>query len=227
MGSRKNVRCREVTVGRFVMTNKRWLQEHKKDTYFKRAKQEGYPSRASYKLLEIQEKDRLFKPGMIVVDLGSAPGGWSVVAKELIGPKGIVIAIDLLPMHTQEGIHFIQGDFTEDAVLEQLLAAVKEKSPKGLVDLVICDMAPNISGMSSIDQPRSMYLVELAWDCAQKILKPGGAFLAKVFQGQGFDAYLAALRPHFKHVKLRKPDASRPKSRELYVLGIEFVGYNH
>jgi 23S rRNA (uridine2552-2'-O)-methyltransferase len=210
-----------------MSVNKRWLQEHRKDIYFKKAKQEGYPSRAAYKLLEIHEKDKLFKPGMSVVDLGAAPGGWVAVAKELIGDAGVLIAVDLLPIVPVAGVICIQGDFNDEEVLQRLLATVQAHTPKGMVDLVISDMAPNITGMSSIDQPRSLHLVELAWDCAQKILKPKGNFLAKIFQGEGTDAFLADLRRHFKHVKLRKPSASRPKSRELYVLGNEFLGYNH
>lgn len=209
-----------------MVVNKRWLQEHRKDTYFKKAKQEGYPSRAAYKLLEIHEKDKLFKPGMCVVDLGAAPGGWSAVAKELIGDEGILIAVDLLPIASIPGIIRIQGDFNETAILDQLLVAVKEHTKKGQADLVISDMAPNITGMNSIDQPRSLHLVELAWDCVQKVLKPGGNFLVKIFQGEGTDALIAELRRHFKQVKLRKPSASRAKSREVYILASGFLGYN-
>lgn len=207
-------------------TNKRWLQEHRKDIYFKKAKQEGYPSRAAYKLLEINQKDKLFRPGMVVVDLGAAPGGWVAVVKELIGPKGVLIALDLLPVIAAEGVRVIQGDFNDAMVLERLLAVVKEKTLNRWVDIVISDMAPNISGMTSVDQPRSMHLAELAWDCAQKILASGGSFLVKIFQGEGTDTFLTALRSHFRQVKLRKPSASRPKSKELYVLGSEFLGYN-
>lgn len=202
--------------------SKRWLKEHFSDQYVKKAKQEGYPSRASYKLLELQAKDHLFKPGMIVVDLGAAPGGWSVVAKDLVGPKGAVIAVDLLPMKPIAGVTFIQGDFNEEAVFEHLQEAVHECSKSGWVDLVISDMAPNISGEKSIDQPRSLHLLELAWDCAGRLLKPGGSFLAKVFQGPGVDEVLVQLRQHFKPVKLRKPKASRARSSEVYVCATEF-----
>lgn len=202
--------------------SKRWLKEHFSDQYVKKAKQEGYPSRAAYKLLELQAKDHLFKPGMIVVDLGAAPGGWSVVAKDLVGPKGAVIAVDLLSMKPIAGVTFIQGDFNEEAVFEHLQEAVQECSKSGLVDLVISDMAPNISGEKSIDQPRSLHLLELAWDCAGRLLKPGGSFLAKVFQGPGVDEVLVQLRRHFKRVKLRKPKASRARSSEVYVCATEF-----
>ena len=207
------------------MTNKRWLARHRKDIYFKRAKEQGYPSRAAYKLLEIQKKDHLLKPGMSVVDLGSSPGGWSMVTRELVGEKGVVIAVDLLPIASIAGVDFIQGDFNELAVFERLQALVNEKTPTGQVDLVISDMAPNISGGKSVDQPKSVHLVELAWDCAKTLLKTGGTFLAKIFQGAGVDALVADLRRYFKHVKIRKPSASRQESREVYILGCEFLGY--
>ena len=207
-------------------SSKRWIKEHQRDHYVKSAKKHGYPSRAAYKLLELQQKYQLFKPGMTVVDLGAAPGGWSVVAKELVGQKGVVIAVDLLPISPLAGVEFIQGDFNEQQVFTQLQQRVVERTPNGQVDLVISDMAPNISGMKSVDQPRSLHLVELAWDCAQQLLKPGGGFLAKIFQGPGVDALLGDLRKHFKRVKLRKPSASRPRSSEVYILGIEFLSYN-
>ena len=202
--------------------SKRWLKEHFADEYVKKAKQQGYPSRAAYKLLEIQTKDHLFKPGMIVVDLGAAPGGWSVVARELIGSKGAVIAVDLLPMKPIAGVTFIEGDFNEEAVFKQLDEAVKVHAVRGVVDLVISDMAPNISGEKSIDQPRSLHLLELAWDTARRLLKPGGSFVAKVFQGPGLDEVLMQLRRHFKRVKLRKPKASRARSSEVYICAYEF-----
>ena len=206
--------------------SKRWLKEHFSDQYVKKAKQQGYPSRAAYKLLEIQAKDQLIKPGMVVVDLGAAPGGWSVVAEELVGGKGAVIALDLLPMEPISGVVFIQGDFNEASVFNLLETSVVEASQGGRADLVISDMAPNISGEKSIDQPRSLHLVELAWDCARQLLKPGGAFIAKVFQGEGVDALLVELRCHFKRIKLRKPKSSRSRSSEVYILGTEFLGYN-
>ncbi|MCH9769767.1 MAG: 23S rRNA (uridine(2552)-2'-O)-methyltransferase RlmE [Gammaproteobacteria bacterium] len=200
------------------MSNKNWMREHQADPYVKRAQQEGQRSRAVYKLLEINDKDKLFKSGMTVVDLGAAPGGWSVVARELVGQKGKVIALDRLEMEPITGVDFIQGDFTDDEVLDQLLQVLENKR----VDLVISDMAPNISGMKSIDQPRVMYLAELAWDLAARVLKPGGAFLVKVFQGEGIDAYSRLLKPCFETLKFRKPKASKPKSREIYLIGIGF-----
>lgn len=207
--------------------SKRWLQEHEKDFYVKRAKKKGYPSRAAFKLLEIHQKHKLFKAGMSVIDLGSAPGGWSQIAKELVGADGVVIAIDLLPMTTAPaGVEFIQGDFNDIEIFNHLQKTVQKKGSHGHMDLVISDMAPNISGVKSIDQPKSLHLVELAWGCAQKFLVKEGAFLAKIFQGSGVDALLADLRQHFKHVKLEKPSASRPRSNEIYILATEFLGYN-
>ena len=180
-----------------------WLQEHFDDHYVKQAQQEGYRSRASYKLLELQEKDRLIKPGMTVVDLGAAPGGWSQVAMNLVGHKGRVLASDILAMDNLAGVTFIQGDFTEQGVFDQLLAALgKEKA-----DVVISDMAPNMSGMTAVDQPRAMELVELAADMARKVLKPGGSFVSKIFQGEGFDQFVAALRKEYETLKVRKPPA--------------------
>ncbi len=196
----------------------RWLKEHFDDQYVQKSKSEGYRSRASYKLIELNEKDRLIKPGMTVVDLGAAPGGWSQVAAELVGPHGQVIASDILPMNPLAGVTFIQGDFTEDAIYEQILAAVNGQP----VDLVISDMAPNMSGMAAVDQPRAMYLVELAFAMAQQVLAPGGSFVAKVFQGEGFDAFLGEMKPCFDKVYSRKPDSSRARSREIYQLGRGF-----
>lgn len=203
--------------------SKRWLREHRTDYYVKKSQQEGYPSRAAYKLLEIQQKDQLIKPGMVVIDLGAAPGGWSKVARELVGERGKVIALDLLPMEPISGVTFLQGDFNDDNILQKLFS-VLENQP---VDLVISDMAPNISGQKSIDQPRTMHLVELAWDFARKVLKEGGSFLVKVFQGQGVDAFILELRKEFKTVKIRKPKSSRARSREVYILGRDFLGYNN
>ncbi len=204
-------------------SSKRWLKEHFADKYVKQAQSEGYPSRAAYKLLELQEKDRFIKPGMTVVDLGAAPGGWSVVARDLVGERGHVIALDILPMDPIQGVTIIEGDFNDDAVLKELLDTVGDKK----IDVVISDMAPNFSGQKSVDQPRSMYLLDIAWDCARQILKPGGCFLAKVFQGAGSDMFLKQLRTQFKYVRIRKPDASRARSSEVYVLGREFIGYTN
>jgi len=192
----------------------RWLQEHNRDHYVKRSQQEGYRSRASYKLIELDQKDRLFRPGMTVVDLGAAPGGWSQVAAELVGDKGRVVASDILPMDSIADVEFICGDFTEEAVLKEILDTLDVD----LADLVISDMAPNMSGMRAVDQPKAMYLVELALDLAQQILKPGGNFVAKVFHGEGFDEYMRLVKGGFERVATRKPDASRPRSREVYIV---------
>ncbi|MBY4678800.1 23S rRNA (uridine(2552)-2'-O)-methyltransferase RlmE [Marinobacterium arenosum] len=198
----------------------RWLKEHFDDQYVKKSKDAGYRSRASYKLLELQQKDQLFKPGMTVVDLGAAPGGWSQVAAELVGDGGRVVASDILPMDPLPGVEFVQGDFTEEEVLSQVLHALGDAP----ADLVISDMAPNMSGMAAVDQPAAMYLVELALDMAREVLKPNGTFVAKVFQGEGFDQYMQELRQSFKTVVTRKPDASRARSREVYLLGKGFKG---
>jgi 23S rRNA (uridine2552-2'-O)-methyltransferase len=195
-------------------SSKAWLKEHRDDPYVQRAAKEGYRSRACYKLLELQERDRLIRPGMTVVDLGSAPGGWSQVAAGLVGRHGRVLASDILPMEPLDGVEFIQGDFTEDAVFERICRALGDQP----ADLVISDMAPNMSGMTEVDQPRSMYLVELALDMALRLLAPGGGFVAKVFQGEGFDALLREARGGFSRVLTRKPGASRPRSREVYLV---------
>ncbi len=201
-------------------SSKAWLKEHRDDPYVQRAQREGYRSRACYKLLELQEKDRLIRPGMTVVDLGSAPGGWSQVAAELVGDRGRVIASDILSMDNLAGVEFILGDFTEETVFEAILAAIGDKS----VDLVVSDMAPNLSGMNAVDQPRSMYLVELALDLASRVLAPGGSFMAKVFQGEGFDELIRDARAVFGKVLTRKPQASRPRSREVYLVASDFKG---
>ena len=201
-------------------SSKAWLKEHRDDPYVQRAQREGYRSRACYKLLELQDRDHLIRPGMTVLDLGSAPGGWSQVAVEQVGHRGRVIASDILAMDNLAGVEFIQGDFTEDAVFEEILAAIGDDP----VDLVISDMAPNMSGMNAVDQPRSMYLVELALDMARKVLAPGGSFVAKVFQGEGFDELLREARASFGKVLTRKPKASRPRSREVYLVAKEFRG---
>jgi len=198
----------------------RWMKEHFDDRYVKQSKADGYRSRASYKLLELHEKDKLFKPGMTVVDLGAAPGGWSQVAAELVGDSGRVVASDILPMDPMAGVEFIQGDFTEEEVLNKILSVLGDE----LSDLVISDMAPNMSGMSAVDQPAAMYLVELALDMARQVLRPNGVFLAKVFQGEGFDEYMRDMRQSFNKVITRKPDASRARSREVYLMGVGFKG---
>ena len=197
-----------------------WLKEHFDDRYVQRSWQDGYRSRASYKLLELDAKDALLKPGMTVIDLGAAPGGWSQIAADKVGDKGCVIASDILEMDALAGVTFVQGDFTEMEVLEQILAALEGRR----VDLVMSDMAPNMSGMAAIDQPQAMYLVELALDLARQTLRPGGTFLAKVFQGEGFDEYLKELRGAFQKVVTRKPGASRARSREVYLLAQGFKG---
>jgi 23S rRNA (uridine2552-2'-O)-methyltransferase len=201
-------------------SSKAWLKEHRDDPYVQQAQRDGYRSRACYKLLELQARDRLIAPGMTVLDLGCAPGSWSQVAADLVGHKGRVIASDILPMDTLAGVEFIQGDFTEDAVLEQILSAVAGKP----VDRVISDMAPNMSGVSAVDQPRSMYLVELALDMARQVLAPGGGFVTKVFHGEGFEAFFSDVRGDFDRVLTRKPKASRPRSREVYLVATGFAG---
>ncbi len=193
----------------------RWMEEHVNDPWVKKAQVDGYRSRASYKLLELIDKDKLVRPGMVVLDLGSTPGGWSQVVAPLLGSKGRLIASDILPMDPIPHVDFILGDFTEQAVFDQIIAALDGAA----VDLVMSDMAPNISGVDAADQASSMYLVELALDMAVQVLKPGGNFVTKVFHGEGYEDYLKALRTHFEKVVVRKPDASRPRSREVYVLG--------
>jgi len=197
-----------------------WLREHFNDPFVKQAQKDGYRSRASYKLLEIQEKDRLIRPGMSVIDLGAAPGGWSQVTSRLIGGQGRLIASDILEMDSIPDVTFIQGDFTDEAVLQQILAAVGDSH----VDLVISDMAPNMSGTPEVDMPRAMFLCELALDLATRVLKPGGDFLIKIFQGEGFDMYLKDVRTKFDKVQMRKPSSSRDRSREQYLLGKGFKG---
>ncbi len=195
-----------------------WLREHFDDPYVKQAQREGYRSRACYKLLEIQEKDRLIRPGMTVLDLGSAPGGWSQVAAKLVGDKGRVIASDILPMDTLADVEFVQGDFTEDEVFEVLLSMAGDQP----VDLVISDMAPNMSGVNAVDQPRSMYLLELALDMARRVLRPGGSFVSKAFHGEGYEEFYRDFKTSFESPVTRKPKASRPRSREVYIVGKGF-----
>ena len=195
-------------------TSKAWLKEHFSDQWVAKAQAEGYRSRASFKLLEMHEKDRLFRPGMTVLDLGAAPGGWSQVAGRLMGSHGTVIASDILPMDALPDVTFIEGDFREDAVYEQILAALGDRK----ADLVMSDMAPNMSGNKGVDQPRAMYLAELALDMAERVLEPDGQFLVKVFQGEGFDEYRQMLLQRFDRVVSRKPAASRARSPEVYQL---------
>jgi 23S rRNA (uridine2552-2'-O)-methyltransferase len=201
-------------------SSRRWLDRHFNDAYVKRAQQEGYRSRAAFKLLEIQERDRILKPGMGVVDLGAAPGGWSQVARRLVGPQGRVLALDILPMEPIADVTFILGDFREASVLEQLRATLAGTA----VDLVLSDMAPNLSGVAAADQARALYLCDLALDLAQLVLKPGGHLVVKAFQGEGFDAYLRQMRGAFAQVLSRKPEASRPESREVYLVAKGFRG---
>ena len=194
--------------------NRSWIKQHVKDPYVKQSQVDGYRSRASYKLLEIVEKDRLIRSGMTVVDLGSAPGGWSQVAARLVGHTGRVHALDLLPMDSIAGVDFIQGDFTEDDIFDELLKLIENRP----VDLVISDMAPNLSGNKAVDQPAVMYLAELAVELAEKVLTSNGVFIAKLFQGQGFDPFVLQVRTLFNGVSIVKPDASRSRSREVYLV---------
>jgi 23S rRNA (uridine2552-2'-O)-methyltransferase len=195
-----------------------WLKEHFTDPYVQRAKAEGWRSRAIYKLEEMDRKEKLLKPGMTILDLGAAPGGWSQYARRRVGKSGRVVAMDILPMDALIGVEFLQGDFKEDAVMEALVTSVGERG----VDILLSDMAPNLSGTSAIDGPRSMYLVELALDMASRVLKEGGSALIKTFQGAGFQELVVATRRNFKRVKLLKPDASRARSPELYLLASGF-----
>ena len=199
-----------------------WLRKHFDDEYVKRAQREGYRSRAVYKLDEIQQKDHILRPGSVVVDLGAAPGGWSQYAAQLLKDKGRIVALDILPMDPLPGVEFLQGDFREDDVLD----ALNELLGGATVNLVMSDMAPNISGMDAVDQPRSMYLVELAADFAASVLGKGGDFLFKGFQGEGFDSLLKNLRGQYRKVLIRKPKASRPRSREVYVLAKGRINVN-
>jgi 23S rRNA (uridine2552-2'-O)-methyltransferase len=202
------------------VSSKRWLKEHFDDEFVAKAQQEGYRSRAVYKLQEIDDKDNMLKPGMFVLDLGAAPGGWTQYAVNKIGKKGIAVASDILPMEPIPDVKFVEGDFREDDVLDAILVALNNQKP----DLVISDMAPNMSGNDGVDQPRAMYLVELALDLARQTLKPGGGFICKVFQGAGSEEYLKEVRQRFSKVTVRKPKASRPRSREVYVVAKGFKG---
>ena len=201
-----------------MVSRREWMNRHVKDPYVKQAQVDGYRSRAVYKLLEINEKERLFRPGIGVVDLGAAPGSWAEWARKQVGRKGFVIALDCLAMDPIPDVEFIQGDFREESVLNKLHDSIGGRS----VDLVISDMAPNMSGQKSIDQPRSIYLAELAYDLAVNVLVPGGSLLMKVFQGAGIEALAQSLRSHFKQVKHIKPKASRLASKEVYLLAKSF-----
>ncbi|UQB42858.1 23S rRNA (uridine(2552)-2'-O)-methyltransferase RlmE [Thiomicrospira microaerophila] len=197
-------------------SSSRWLQEHFDDPYVLKAQKEGWRSRAIYKLQELDEKDKLFYPGMVVVDLGAAPGGWSQWASQQVGLQGQVFALDILPVEPYAGVRFIQGDFREDEVYQQLIDSLAGRE----VDLVMSDMAPNISGNKAVDIPRAMHLVELSIELADQVLKPGGNILMKVFQGEGYEALLSELKSKYAKVVSRKPKASRPRSKEIYLLGV-------
>lgn len=210
--------------GRFCLARSkssgRWLKEHFDDVWVKKSQADGYRSRASYKLVELDQKDQLFRPGQLVVDLGAAPGGWSQVAMERVGDQGTVIASDILAMDPIAGVTFVQGDFTEQSVFDELMSTLGGRR----ADVVISDMAPNMSGMAAVDIPSAMGLVELALDMASQVLKPNGVFVAKVFQGEGFDQLLQDMRGSFKTVVSRKPDSSRARSREIYQVCKGFRG---
>jgi 23S rRNA (uridine2552-2'-O)-methyltransferase len=200
--------------------SRRWLQEHRTDPFVKRARSEGYRSRAAYKLMDLDRRYRLMGPGSVVVDLGAAPGGWSKWAAQRVGPAGRVVATDLLDMFPLSGVTFVQGDFRDETTRRALLRALGGAR----ADLVLSDMAPNLSGVAAVDQARSIDLAEGALEVALACLRLGGAFLVKVFQGEGFEAYVRSLRSRFARVELRKPEASRARSREIYVLAREFRG---
>lgn len=203
-------------------SSKRWLREHFKDNYVKLAQDHGCRSRSAFKLIEIQQKDHILHPEMIVVDLGAAPGGWSQVVAEQLKHRGKIFALDILPMDPIADVEFIQGDFREEKTLHNLLNCMS----KTKADLVLSDMAPNVSGIKVTDQARMMYLAELALDFALHVLKPGGTFLVKVFQGADFDSFLKSMRLNFAKVVIRKPKASRSRSKETYLLGKTFLGTN-
>jgi 23S rRNA (uridine2552-2'-O)-methyltransferase len=201
-------------------SSNRWLKEHFSDVYVKRAKQDGYRARSVYKLVETQERYKFIKPNMLIVDLGAVPGGWSEYAVRLVASEGMVFALDILPLQPIKGVDFIQGDFTRDEVVQELYTRLNGKK----VDVVMSDMAPNLSGVSTVDQARSVNLATLAAAFAQKVLKPGGVFLTKIFQGEGFETYLKNLRHSYGEVKVIKPDASRSRSREVFLLARGFKG---
>ena len=195
-----------------------WRDRQERDPYVQRARREGWRSRAVFKLEQIVTKERLLRPGMVVVDLGSAPGGWSQYVTQKLDGKARIVAVDILPMDSLPDVEFIQGDFREDDVYKELLERVGEAG----ADLVMSDMAPNITGTKAVDQPRSMYLVELALDMARRVLKPGGSFVCKVFQGEGFDEFVKDARNSFERVRVIKPEASRAGSREVYLVARNF-----
>jgi 23S rRNA (uridine2552-2'-O)-methyltransferase len=195
-------------------SSKRWLQEHHQDSYVMQAREQGYRSRAVFKLEQIQQKDHILKPGQFVLDLGAAPGGWSEYAARIVGDRGRVIALDLLPIEPIAGVECLQGDFTEQAVLDRLLQLAGDRP----FDLVLSDMAPNLSGMPSVDQPKAAYLAELAFDLAREFLTRDGVFVVKLFQGEGFEGLVSTFRLNFRSLRLRKPEASRSRSSEIYAV---------
>jgi len=199
-------------------SSRRWLDRHINDPYVQRAQRDGWRSRAAFKLLELDQRDRLLRPGLLVVDLGAAPGGWSQVAARAVGSKGRVVALDLLPMEPLGGVDIVQGDFREEAVLSRLLAALDGRQP----DLVLSDMAPNVTGMQAVDQPRAVHLCELAFELANQVLKQGGTLVMKAFHGEGFDAMIRDARAQFERLVTRKPASSRTQSREVYLVGRGF-----
>ena len=207
-------------MGKKKSSSRAWLKEHHDDIFVQRAQKEGYRSRAVYKLMEINDKDQILRRGMSVLDLGSAPGGWSQVAAKLVGEAGRVVASDILLMDALPDVVFVQGDFTEQETYDRIMASLNDKP----LDVVLSDMAPNMSGMPEVDQPRSMYLVELATELAERALAPGGAFITKVFQGEGFEPWFRQIRDRFDRVTTRKPSASRPRSREVYIVASGFKG---
>ena len=207
-------------MGKKKSSSRAWLKEHHDDIFVQRAQKEGYRSRAVYKLMEINDKDQILRRGMSVLDLGSAPGGWSQVAAKLVGEAGRVVASDILLMDALPDVVFVQGDFTEQETYDRIVASLNDKP----LDVVLSDMAPNMSGMPEVDQPRSMYLVELATELAERALAPGGAFITKVFQGEGFEPWFCQIRDRFDRVTTRKPSASRPRSREVYIVASGFKG---
>ena len=212
-GRHGNTVPEKLTVAR-SKSSQQWLDEHHQDEYVLKARREGYRSRAVYKLIEIDEKDHLFRPGQLVVDLGAAPGGWCEYAVTRVGDRGQVIGLDLLPVEPVAGLTFIQGDFTEQDILDELISVLQGQK----AGVVLSDMAPNLSGMESVDQPRAMYLAELALDFAAEFLTRDGKFVVKLFQGAGFEEYVASLRKTFQTVKFRKPQASRDRSSETYAV---------
>lgn len=207
-------------MGKKKSSSRAWLKEHHDDIFVQRAQKEGYRSRAVYKLMEINDKDQIIRRGMSVLDLGSAPGGWSQAAAKLVGEGGRVVASDILPMEELADVVFIQGDFTEQDTYDRILVKLNEKS----LDVVLSDMAPNMSGMPEVDQPRAMLLVELATEFVERSLAPGGAFITKAFHGEGFEMWFRQIRDRFDRVSTRKPTASRPRSREVYIVASGFKG---